>query len=113
MVFAVLTTVAAFTPLMFMPGMIGKMFIFVPLVVIPCLLFSLVESLNILPAHLAHAAKRRRSGGWHRFQHLFADGLMTFVKRVYQPFLAFALRWRYLSLAVGVATLIVTLGMGA
>ena len=110
-VFAVLTTVAAFTPLMFIPGMMGKMFIFVPLVVIPCLLFSLVESLNILPAHLAHATERRRSGGWYRFQHLFADGLMTFVKRVYQPFLAFALRWRYLSLAVGVATLIVTLGM--
>ena len=110
-VFAVLTTVAAFTPLMFVPGMMGKMFIFVPLVVIPCLLFSLVESLNILPAHLAHGVKRRRPGGWRRFQRLFADGLMTFVKRVYQPGLTLALRWRYLSLAVGVSTLIVTVGM--
>ena len=49
-VFAVLTTVAAFMPLMFVPGMMGNMFIVIPLVVIPCLLFSLIESLNILPA---------------------------------------------------------------
>ena len=110
-VFAVLTTVAAFTPLLFIPGMMGKMFVFVPLVVIPCLLFSLVESLNILPAHLAHIGRRRRPGVWRRFQRLFADGLRTFVTRGYQPFLAFALRWRYLSLAVGVSTLIVTVGM--
>ena len=49
--FAVLTTVAAFMPLGLVPGMMGKMFRVIPLIVIPCLLFSLVESLNILPAH--------------------------------------------------------------
>ena len=49
--FAVLTTAAAFSPLLFVPGMLGKMMRYVPLVVIPCVLFSLVESLHILPAH--------------------------------------------------------------
>ena len=110
--FAVLTTVAAFSPLLFVPGMMGKMMIFVPMVVIPCLLFSLVESLNILPAHLGH----RRQGGrglWHWFQSHFADGLERFIDRVYRPVLALGLRWRYLSLAVGLSTLVVTGGMVA
>lgn len=110
--FAVLTTVAAFSPLLFVPGMMGKMMIFVPMVVIPCLLFSLVESLNILPAHLAH----RRQGGrglWHWFQSHFANGLERFVANAYRPALAQALRWRYLSMATGVSTLILTGGMVA
>ena len=109
--FAVLTTVAAFMPLMFVPGMMGKVFRVIPLVVIPCLLFSLVESLGILPAHLAHMRERRTSGGWHRFQQFFANGLKTFVRTVYQPLLETALRWRYVTAAVGLSTLIVTGGM--
>ena len=51
--FPVLTTVAAFSPLLFVPGVLGKVFRVIPLVVIACLLFSLLESLNILPAHLS------------------------------------------------------------
>ena len=109
--FAVLTTVAAFMPLMFVPGMMGKIFRVIPLVVIPCLLFSLIESLGILPAHLAHMRERRTSGGWHRFQQFFANGLKTFVRTVYQPLLETALRWRYVTAAVGLSTLIVTGGM--
>ena len=110
-VFAVLTTVAAFTPLLFVPGFMGKMMIFVPLVVIPCLLFSLLESMNILPAHLAHIPKRGRPGLWRRFQGLFTGGLAAFVRHVYEPTLGFALRWRYLTIAIGLSTLIVTVGM--
>ena len=109
--FAVLTTVAAFMPLMFVPGMMGKIFRVIPLVVIPCLLFSLIESLGILPAHLAHMRERRTSGPWHRFQQFFANGLKTFVRTVYQPLLETALRWRYVTAAIGLSTLIVTGGM--
>ena len=110
-IFAVLTTVAAFTPLLFVPGMMGKMFRLIPLVVIPCLLFSLIESLGILPAHLSHLKKRGTPGVWGRFQGLFANGLKLFIRRVYQPTLEFRLRWRYLTAAVGIATLILTGGM--
>ena len=109
-VFAVLTTVVAFLPLMFVPGMMGKMFRNIPLIVIPCLLFSLVESLNILPAHLSHRPKRRHRGPWTRFQGFFADGLKLCIRRAYRPGLEIALRWRYLTAAVGVSMLVVTLG---
>ena len=45
-VFAVLTTVAAFTPLLHVPGSMGKIMRTIPLIVIPCLLWSLVESMR-------------------------------------------------------------------
>ena len=109
--FAVLTTVAAFMPLMFVPGMMGKIFRVIPLVVIPCLLFSLVESLGILPAHLAHMPKRGKPGPWRRFQQFFANGLKLFVRRVYTPIIETALHWRYVTAALGLATLILTGGM--
>ena len=110
-VFAVLTTVAAFMPLLFVPGMMGKFFRVIPLVVVPCLLFSLVESLQILPAHLSHLPQRTRGGPLRRVQRLFADGLMWFARNVYARVLAVGLRWRYLTAAVGVSTLVLTGGM--
>ena len=109
-IFAVLTTVAAFAPLLFVPGLLGAMMRYVPLVVIPCVLFSLVESLDILPAHLAHPRTDRR-GRWSRFQHILADGLETVVDRVYRPALAASLRWRYLTLAAGASVLVLTVGL--
>ena len=109
--FAVLTTVAAFSPLLFVAGMMGKVLRVIPLVVIPCLLFSLVESLNILPAHLSHIPRRVRRGPWRRLQSRFANGLKRFVQRVYCPVLDAALRWRYLTAAVGVGVMIVTVGL--
>ncbi len=56
--FAVLTTIVAFSPMLFVPGPAGKFFRLIPIVVIAVLLMSLVESLLVLPAHLAH-----RGGG--------------------------------------------------
>ena len=109
--FAVLTTVAAFMPLMFVPGMMGKIFRVIPLIVIPCLLFSLIESLGILPAHLSHIPRRGKPGPWRRFQSLFSNGLKLFIQRVYTPILETALRWRYVTAAIGLSTLILTGGM--
>jgi len=53
-VFSVLTTVVAFTPLFFVPGPAGKFFRVIPAIVVCVLLISLVESLFVLPAHLGH-----------------------------------------------------------
>jgi multidrug efflux pump subunit AcrB len=86
----------------------------IPLIVIPCLLFSLVESLWILPAHLAHIGggdgAAERSGLWYRIQGQVPRALSWFIKRVYEPTLHLALSWRYLTAAVGIATLLLTVG---
>jgi multidrug efflux pump subunit AcrB len=112
-VFSVLTTVAAFTPLFFVPGFSGKLFSVIPVIVISVLLLSLVESLFILPAHLGHMKKPRETGVYgfiHRQQQKITRGLERFIARWYTPLARAALRWRYLTLAIGVATLIVTIG---
>ncbi len=53
-IFSVLTTVTAFSVLLTVPGPIGKIGLSIPIVVIAVLMLSLVESLLVLPHHLAH-----------------------------------------------------------
>ncbi len=117
-VFAVLTTVAAFWPLLNVEGISGKIMRFIPVVVILTLGFSLLESLFILPAHLAHLRTGRiRPAGkdWHGWWDRFHDGFnrlfQRFVRNVYRPHLDTILRNRSLTLAVFFAVLIVTFGM--
>lgn len=52
---AVLTTIAAFLPLLFLPGLLGDFMRVVPIVVVIALLFSLVEAYWLLPAHIVHS----------------------------------------------------------
>ena len=91
--------------------MMGKIFRVIPLIVIPCLLFSLVESLMILPAHLSRIPKPKRPGLWRRFQGQFANGLKLFIERAYRPLLETALQWRYVTASVGGAAMILTIGL--
>ena len=65
--FAVLTTGVAFCPLFFIPSSLGRIIGEIPIIVISVLLFSLIESLLVLPNHLSHLPRpRRRSGGQGR-----------------------------------------------
>ena len=114
-VFAVLTTVAAFAPLLFVPGNIGKIMRVIPLIVIPTLVFSLIESLLVLPNHLSHATGERRGerstrlgAQWHKWQEIFSIGLERFIHGTYRRLIERALEWRYLTLAIALAALIIT-----
>ena len=53
-IFGVLTTFAAFMPLLMGPGVIGQIQSIIATVVMCCLIFSLIESQLVLPAHLGH-----------------------------------------------------------
>ncbi|MGW8179282.1 MAG: efflux RND transporter permease subunit, partial [bacterium] len=116
-IFSVLTTIAAFSPLLAVPGSMGKVFRVIPLVVIPTLLFSLAECLFILPAHLSHLEHKRKKNPniWSVFSKWFRgvfDGaLRLFVTRIYSPLLSQALSFRYVTLAFAIATLLITLGI--
>ncbi len=54
LIFAVLTTIVAFVPLFFIPAGFGEVWKALPIIVIAMLLFSLAESLLVLPNHLSH-----------------------------------------------------------
>ncbi|MEW6741215.1 MAG: efflux RND transporter permease subunit [Planctomycetota bacterium] len=111
--FAVLTTIAAFVPLLLVEGPMGKIMAVVPLIVIPCLLFSLLESMLVLPSHLAYSWRERprKLGPWGSFQSLVDRALQKWIQKVYRPFLAIAIRWRYLTLAVAISVLVLAFGI--
>ncbi len=117
-IFGVLTTVVAFTPLLMIEGTRGKIFAQISLVIIPVLLFSLVESKLILPAHLKHLSVGRKESHElnliSRFQRFFADGLESFVFKFYRPVLAAASSHRYLTLSIflGAAAIVFSLVWG-
>jgi len=110
--FSILTNLVAFMPLLFVPGMMGKIFGVIPMVVSTVFLISWVESLFILPAHLGHS-KAGPEGGLAAFLHLkqqaFSRRFSAFVQEVYAPFLDACIRSRYLTTSVGAAALILIL----
>jgi multidrug efflux pump subunit AcrB len=108
--FAVLTTVVAFIPILTMPGFIGKFFFPIPVVVIACLIWSLIESKLVLPYHLTlcKVGKNddRSNLNWLlRQQRKIADGMERFVKERYRPLLKRAIQFRYATVAVFVGLL--------
>ncbi len=62
----VITTIAAFAPLMFMTGIMGKFIRFIPLVVILALISSLLEAFIILPSHLVELERLPRMRAFGR-----------------------------------------------
>ena len=98
-VFAVITTIFAFMPWLFMSGGTAQFTKHISLTILFALTFSLIESLFILPSHLAHMKKEKKDGRFHRFQSFFADGLLRFADRVYRPLAEKALRHRYYTVA--------------
>lgn len=116
-IFSILTTVAAFMPLVFVTGMMGKFIRVIPLIVITLLLVSLAESLFVLPAHLALGGPRPVSGGIVGFidsnRRRFGRWLDSFIAGPYKRTLELALRWRYATLGLGIAMLLLTLGVVA
>ncbi|MDX1557077.1 MAG: efflux RND transporter permease subunit, partial [Xanthomonadales bacterium] len=111
--FSILTNIVAFLPVMFLPGVTGNYWYPLPAVVIVVLLFSLGEALFVLPAHLGHVHRRRRSKigeALHGWQSNFARKTSQWINNRYQPFLDRCLRRRYLTLTTSVAILVVSGG---
>jgi multidrug efflux pump subunit AcrB len=93
--FGILTTVAAFLPLAFQTGR-GSWYSAIPYVIVPVLLFSLIESKLVLPAHLKHVKRRvNHRSRLTQIQQGISRSLEIFIEKYYQPVLALAMRWRY------------------
>jgi multidrug efflux pump subunit AcrB len=127
--FGVLTTIAAFGPMMFVGGVVAPFFEAMAFVVIACLFFSLVESKLILPAHLVHAKisrvdeddlfspqraiplKERPGRLFLKIQRHVQHGLFSFIDDYYRPTLEKAIDNRGLTVTIFVAVLIATMGL--
>jgi len=113
--FGVLTTIAAFTPMLMVSGPFGIIWKTIGLVVIICLVFSLIESKLILPAHLVHMKLKpydpAKANALQRFRDFFSEGIKKFIHQSYAPFLAKTIRNRYTTVSVFIAMLILTVGL--
>jgi multidrug efflux pump subunit AcrB len=114
--FSILTNIVAFIPLLFIPGTTGKFWWPLPAVVITVLAVSLIEALFILPAHLAHTARRTRTGlsrRLHGWQQSFAAAFQRFVDTRYRALLDLSLRHRYVTLCGALSLFVMVGGYGA
>jgi multidrug efflux pump subunit AcrB len=119
----VLTTVAAFMPLAMIGGSIGDFMRVLPIVVACSLFVSLIESLFILPSHMAHSlgAHDRNPSGLRRFFDraerkcdVLRNGLFgRIITPLYVRSLRYSLRYRYLSLVAAASLAIVSFGLVA
>ena len=104
----VLTTMAAFGPLIFSGGTFGEITRPIPIVVISILAISLIEAFLILPSHLAHGGHWSR-GPLARIQDKVAQGLTAFADGAVSRWARFAARMRWLVAAAGIAILILVM----
>ncbi|OUR62580.1 hypothetical protein A9Q74_04675 [Colwellia sp. 39_35_sub15_T18] len=113
--FGVLTTIAAFAPLLMIDATFAAFFRAIALVVSFCLIFSLIESKWILPAHLVHMKyvhlTEQNSNWLERQQIKFKNGLDNFIHQRYKPWLEKALIARYNTMASFIAILILSVGL--
>jgi multidrug efflux pump subunit AcrB len=117
--FAILTTIAAFGPMFFVPGFSGKLFRIMPAVIVSVLIFSLIESFFILPAHLANLKTKNFGKGVLGWVEKKLDGpravmsghLKTFINGRYDRALNRTLINRYVAMAIAAALLLFTIGL--
>ena len=112
--FGVLTTMAAFAPLLGLPGFWGEVMGQLPRVAIPILAFSLLDAAWILPHHMAHGGLRvRPSRRAAAMRARIRSSLQWTADTLYRPVLGWSLRNRLTTLSLGVLCLALSLGLVA
>ena len=117
--YGVLTTIAAFAPTIFISGPYAAIPQAIGYVVIFCLTFSIIESKWLLPAHMGMTRGAGRpsklmgtvQGVLKVAQTRCDDSLTYFIEAYYRPLLSKALEHRYVTLAIFIAGLILSLGL--
>ncbi|TQF71111.1 efflux RND transporter permease subunit [Pseudoalteromonas luteoviolacea] len=112
-IFGALTTIAAFSPMLWINNELAKLLAGFSMVVIIALLFSLVESKFILPAHLAPLKHNKTANRnlVNMIQGYAQSMLEAFKGRVYQPTLMLALKYKAASLLLFIAFITLAYGM--
>jgi multidrug efflux pump subunit AcrB len=111
---SVATTVVAFSPLLFLSGTRMEMMIQVAIVVIAALIFSLFEAFLVLPAHLGNEKTLNRKSLEEKNRGLrkYTEEFMIWLRdRVYQYFLNWLVKWRYIAATIPVALVLITMGL--
>ena len=106
---ATLTTVAAFLPWFLVSGILGQIISAIPFVVIAVLVASLLECFFVLPGHLSHALREDSAdvGRLGRFRRRFDNAFERFRDGLFTRMVTAAVRFRYVTLAISLAALMI------
>jgi len=110
-IFAVLTTIVAFAPWLFLTGVTAQFTRQLSVVITLALTFSLIEAFLILPSHLRQLDTQPPQGKWRRRQQYIADSIVRFAEQIYRPFLEKCLAHRYTTTMVFFSLFLVSLGL--
>ncbi|MHA7878802.1 MAG: efflux RND transporter permease subunit [Saccharospirillum sp.] len=106
-----LTTIAAFSPLLFVPGVFGELLRPIPVVIIAVIVASLIECFLILPGHLHHSLARRQSHQPGRLRQAI-DQRLTWVREgLYRPIIRVLIRQRLFTLMTALSLFILAVGL--
>lgn len=109
---AVLSTLIFFAPMFGVPGDWSDVAKNIPIVVFGALVFSLIESLLILPAHLkGMKTLPAKPEGFMKFQQKIADGMHRFIQNRYKPLMELALAWRTVTVLSFVLVFAICIGL--
>lgn len=114
-VVSVLTTIIAFMPIIFVQGSLEMMYE-MAVVVILCLIFSVIESVFILPSHLAYEKVLRTAKKdtiYGKIRSSFDRGIKFLCYKIYAPFLKWTLNYKSIVFASIAALFILTIGLMA
>ena len=107
--FSILTNIAAFLPLAFIPGPLGQIWAVIPIVVGSVFLMSWVEALFILPVHLCNE-RTKPSNRFFAFiqgrQQAFTDLFGRFTQGVVRPVIGMCVEHRYITFSSSIAVLL-------
>ena len=114
-IFGVLTTIAAFLPLVMVRGQMADFFSPIGWIVIFALFFSIIESQLILPSHLVKRGRQSKGNAlterFKAIQRYLGGSLEHFAIQTYRPYMEKVITWRYATGAICLGALIVALSM--
>lgn len=108
-----LTTVAAFSPLLFLDGIQGELFRPIPVVVISVIIASLIECFLVMPGHLNHSFTRAKERHKHasKFRMAVDSKLFAYRDGPYRQFITRVLRNRGITLSLSLSAFAISVGM--
>jgi len=111
--FGVLTTIAAFMPMVLADGQGSAFGHAIGYVVVLCLLFSLIESKLILPAHIAHMKPKvfNPRNPIDRLRRTIDNGLRAFINNMYRPALVKFIEYRWAVFMFFISILLLSVGL--
>jgi len=106
-----LTTIAAFSPLLIVGGVIGSILKDIPIIVICVIAASLIECFLILPGHLQQSLSRGQRHDEGRIRQKLDQGFQYFKENLFKPFVTTILKAPALTLITALTIFILSVGL--